>query len=120
MASKYANQDQRQTMTLTKDSQETIVTRINADAAFAQSLLEEAAALYLQCEATTAKATLHILISATIGYQRLATQIAKPRRGLQRMLSRSGKLTMRNLAAIFQTLREAPRINQETKSIRLA
>jgi hypothetical protein len=120
MASKYANQDQRQTMTLTRDSQETIVTRINADAAFAQALLEEAAALYLQGEATTAKATLHMLISATVGYERLATQIAKPRRSLQRMLSRSGKLTMRNLAVIFQTLRKALHVDLQAKSMRLA
>jgi DNA-binding phage protein len=104
-------------MTLTRDSQETIVTRINADPAFAQALLEEATVLYLQGEANTAKATLHVLVVATIGYEQLAAQIAKPRRSLQRMLSRSGRLTMRNLAAIFQTLRDAPHIHQQTKSI---
>jgi hypothetical protein len=117
MASKYANQDQRQTMTLTRDSQETIVTRASTDPAFAQSLLEEAALLYLQGEANTAKATLHILINATIGYERLATQIAKPRRSLQRLLSRSGKLTMRDLAAIFQTLKDALLVDLQAKSM---
>jgi hypothetical protein len=36
------------------------------------------------------------------------------------MLSRSGKLTMRNLAAIFQTLREALHVDLQAKSMRLA
>ncbi|TAG27273.1 MAG: transcriptional regulator [Burkholderiales bacterium] len=93
-------------MTLTSDYQETIVTRINADPAFTQALLEDATVLYLQGEANTAKATLHMLVKATIGYEHLAAQIAKPRRSLQLMLSRSGRLTTRNLAAIFQTLKQ--------------
>jgi hypothetical protein len=42
----------------------------------------------------------------------------QPRRSLQRMLSRSGKLTMRNLAAIFQTPREALHVDLQAKSMR--
>jgi hypothetical protein len=104
-------------MTLTRDPQETIVTRVNADPAFAQALLEEAAALYLEGEANTAKATLHMLISATVGYERLAAQIAEPRRSLQRMLSSSGELTTRHLAAIFQTLTKTLSSDLKNKSV---
>jgi hypothetical protein len=107
-------------MTVTTDFRETIVARASADLAVAQALLEEAAVLYLQGEADAAKSTLHMLVSATIGYECLAAQITKPRRSLQRMLSRSGRLTMRNLAAIFQTLKDARHVNQLTKSMRLA
>jgi hypothetical protein len=107
-------------MTLTRDSQESMVTRASTDPAFAQALLEQAAALYLQGDTNAAKATLRMLISATVGYERFAARIAKPHRSLQRLLSRSGRLTMHNLAAIFQTLREEPHINQQTNSVRLA
>ena len=106
-------------MTLTKDPQETIAARANADPAFTKALLDEAATLYLEGDANTAKTVLHTVIRATIGYERLAEQIAKPRRSLQRMLSRSGRLTMRNLAAIFQTLKDTIHVNQLTKSMRL-
>lgn len=106
-------------MTLTRDFQETIASRASADPAFAQALLKEAAVLYLQGEANTAKATLHMLVSATIGYEGLAIQTAKPRRSLKRMLSHSGKLTMRNLAAIFQTLKHSLRANLQVKPMRL-
>ena len=106
-------------MTLTRDPKETVAARAHADPAFAKALLGEAATLYLEGDADTAKTVLHTVIKATIGYERLAEQIAKPRRSLQRMLSRSGRLTMRNLAAIFQTLKDAMHVNQLTKSTRL-
>lgn len=107
-------------MTLNRDSQETIAARANADPAFTKALLDEAATLYLEGDVDTAKTVLHTVIRVTIGYEHLAEQITKPRRSLQRMLSRSGRLTMRNLAAIFQTLKDARHVNQLTKSIRLA
>jgi hypothetical protein len=110
----------RNDMTHTQDFKETVAARASADPAFARTLLEEAALLYLQGEANAAKSTLHMLVSATIGYECLAAQIAKPRRSLQHMLSRSGRLTMRNLAAIFQTLKEGQHIHQQPKSMRPA
>ena len=107
-------------MNLTRDYQETIAARIGADPSFAQALLEEAAALYLLGQTNTAKAALHTLVTATIGYERLAAQLAKPHRSLQRMLSRSCRLTMRNLAAIFQTLKDALHVDLQAKSMKLA
>jgi DNA-binding phage protein len=106
-------------MTLARDSQETVATRTSADPAFAQALLEEAATLYLEGNADTAKTVLHTVIRATIGYRRLAEQITKPRRSLQRILSRSGKLTMHNLAAIFQTLKDVTHVNMQAKLVQL-
>ena len=97
-------------MPLTMNANATIATHIRAYPAFAQALLEEAAALYLKGETNTAKSMLHTLVSATVGYEHLATQVARPQRCLQRMLSRSGRLTMRNLAAIFQTLTDSQHI----------
>lgn len=106
-------------MTLTRDPQETIAARANADPTFAKALLDEATTLYLEGDADTAKIVPHTVIRATIGYEHLAEQITKPRPSLQRMLSRSGRLTMRNLAAIFQTLKDAIHVNQLIKTIRL-
>jgi NAD-dependent SIR2 family protein deacetylase len=62
---KHTSQGKRQAMTLTEDYKKTVNARANADPAFAQALLEEAAVLYLHGETKTAKATLHMRINAT-------------------------------------------------------
>jgi DNA-binding phage protein len=107
-------------MALTRDFKETIAARASADPKFAQALLQEAATLFLNGEADLAKAVLRDLVNATVGFEQLAAQIDKPPKSLHRMLSSSGNPTMSNLAAIFQTLKDALHVNLQAKSMRLA
>jgi DNA-binding phage protein len=107
-------------MALTRDFKQTIAARLQADPAFAQALLQEAATLFLNGEADTAKAILRDLVNATVGFEQLATQVEKPPKSLHRMLSKSGNPTMSNLAAIFSSLKQALHVELQAKSVQLA
>jgi DNA-binding phage protein len=107
-------------MALTRDFKQTIAARLQADPAFAQALLQEAATLFLNGEADTAKAILRDLVNATVGFEQLATQVEKPPKSLHRMLSKSGNPTMSNLAAIFSSLKQALHVELQVKSVQLA
>jgi DNA-binding phage protein len=100
-------------MALTRDFKETIITRIQADPAFARGLLDEAATLFLNGEPDTAKLILRDLVNGAIGFERLAQEVQKPPKSLHRMLSPSGNPTMNNLAAIFAALKNALRVEME-------
>jgi len=104
-------------MALTRDFKQTVNTRLQADPAFAQALLQEAATLFLNGEPDTAKAILRDLVNATVGFEQLAAQVAKPPKSLHRMLSQSGNPTMNNLAAIFQSLKESLNVELHAVSI---
>jgi DNA-binding phage protein len=107
-------------MALTRDFKQTVSARLQADPAFAQALLQEAATLFLNGEPDTAKAILRDLVNATVGFEQLAAQVEKPAKSVHRMLSKSGNPTMSNLAAIFQTLKDALNVDLQAKSMRLA
>jgi DNA-binding phage protein len=94
-------------MPLTRDVQQIIVARASADPLYAQALLQEAATLFLNGEAELAKIILRDLVTATVGFEQLAIQMAKPPKSVHRMLSQSGNPTMSNLAAIFQSLKDS-------------
>jgi DNA-binding phage protein len=93
-------------MALTRDFKQTVVARVQRDPAFARALLDEAATLFLNGEPHTARLLLRDLVNATIGFERLATEIDKPSKSLHRMLSENGNPSMENLAAIFQALQK--------------
>jgi DNA-binding phage protein len=92
-------------MALTRDFKETIVERVRRDPAFAKALLDEAATLFLNGEADTARLVLRDLVNATVGFEALAVETAKPAKSLHRMLSKNGNPTMDNLAAILGVVR---------------
>ena len=92
-------------MALTRDFKSTVVERVARDPAFAAALLDEAATLFLNGEADTARVILRDLVNATIGFEQLATETDKPSKSLHRMLSSRGNPTMDNLAAIFGAVR---------------
>ncbi len=94
-------------MPLTRDFKETITARLQSDPLFAQALLNEAATLFLNGEPDTAKLILRDLVNATIGFEQLAKTVQKPPKSVHRMLSMVGNPSMRNLAAIFQSLKNA-------------
>ena len=93
-------------MALTRNFKETVVQRVQSDAAFAHALLDEAATLFLNGEPETARLILRDLVNATMGFEQLATLTAKPSKSLYQMLSPMGNPSMDNLAAIFRAIRD--------------
>lgn len=92
-------------MALTRDFKQAVVERVQRDPAFARALLDEAATLLLNGEPHTARLILRDLVNATIGFEALAAETARPAKRLHRMLSMEGNLTMDKLAAILGALR---------------
>ncbi len=93
-------------MALTRDFKQTVVERVKRDPAFAKSLLDEAATLFLNGETQTARLILRDLVNATLGFEQLADMTDKPSKSLHRMLSPKGNPNMDNLAAIFGAMRD--------------
>jgi DNA-binding phage protein len=93
------------TMPLTRDFKETISARVQRDSAFATALLDEALSLFLNGEPETARLILRDLVNATVGFEELAVETARPSKSLHRMLSAKGNPTMDNLTIILNVLR---------------
>ena len=104
-------------MALTRSFKESVIQRVQADEAFAQALLDEAATLFLNGEPETARLILRDLVNATIGFEQLAALTAKPSKSLHRMLSPTGNPSMDNLAAIFQAVRERLNVDLTAHSV---
>ena len=104
-------------MALTRNFKQTVLERVDRDAAFAQALLEEAATLFLNGEPETARLILRDLINATIGFEQLSALTAKPSKSLHRMLSQAGNPSMDNLAVIFHAIRARLKVNLQAHSV---
>ena len=104
-------------MALTRNFKETVLARVNRDAAFAQALLDEAATLFLNGEPETARLILRDLINATMGFEQVSALTSKPSKSLHRMLSPAGNPSMDNLAAIFRAIRARLKVNLEAHSV---
>ncbi len=104
-------------MALTRNFKESVVERVERDAAFAQALLDEAATLFLNGEPETARLILRDLINATMGFEQLSALTAKPSKSLHRMLSPTGNPSMDNLAAIFHAIRARRNVSLEAHSV---
>jgi DNA-binding phage protein len=105
-------------MALTQDFKQTVVDRVKRDPAFANALLDEAATLFLNGEPHTARLILRDLVNATVGFEGLAVETAKPAKSLHRMLSEKGNPSMDNLAAIFRTIRKKLGVDLEARAHR--
>jgi DNA-binding phage protein len=104
-------------MALTRNFKHAVIERVARDPAFAQALLDEAAALFLNGEPETARLILRDLINATIGFEQLAALTSKPSKSLHRRLSPTGNPSMDNLAAIFHAIRERLKVNLTAHSV---
>jgi DNA-binding phage protein len=107
-------------MALTREFQNTVVDRVRRDPAFARTLLDEAATLFLNGEPDAARLVLRDLVNATIGFAALATKTGRPPKSLQRMLSKSGNPSMDNLAAIIGALRMSLGVDLMARAVRAA
>lgn len=107
-------------MALTRDFKQTIVERVQRDPEFAKALLDEAASLFLNGEPSAARLILRDLVNATVGFEGLAAETAKPSKSLHRMLSPSGNPSMDNLAAIFDAIRRNLGVAIEVQAVAAA
>jgi DNA-binding phage protein len=107
-------------MPVTRDFKRTVEERLRRDPAFARELLNEAATLFLNGEADAARFVLRDLVNATVGFEALSQEIAKPAKSLHRMLSKHGNPTMDNLAAIINAIRRRLRVDLQTRTIKAA
>jgi DNA-binding phage protein len=107
-------------MALTRDFKQTVVERVQHDPAFARAMLDEAATLFLNGEPDMARLILRDLVNATVGFEALAAETAKPSKSLHRMLSKKGNPSMDNLAAIFDAVRKRLGVNLQAQTIEAA
>jgi DNA-binding phage protein len=107
-------------MPLTRDFKQTVIERVRRDPAFAKALLDEAATLFLNGEPHTARLILRDLVNATVGFEKLAAETAKPAKSLHRMLSEKGNPSMDNLAAIFRAIRKNLGVDLEAHAVEAA
>ena len=107
-------------MALTRDFKTTVVERVQRDPAFAKALLDEAATLFLNGEPVTARLILRDLVNATVGFEGLAAETAKPAKSLHRMLSDKGNPSMDNIAAIFKVVRKNLGLAFEAHTVKAA
>jgi DNA-binding phage protein len=105
---------------LTRDSKQSILERVQRDPAFAKALLHEAATLFLNGEPDTARLILRDLVNATVGFEGLAAETARPSKNLHRMLSKKGNPSMDNLAAIFDAVRKRLGVNLQAQTVEAA
>ena len=57
------------------------------------------------------------LVNATVGFEGLAKETAKPSKSLHRMLSASGNPSMDNLAAIFAVIRKVLGVDMQVHGV---
>jgi DNA-binding phage protein len=107
-------------MALTRDFKQTVVERVRRDPAFAKALLDEAATLFLNGEPHVARLILRDLVNATVGFEELAAETAKPAKSLHRMLSARGNPSMDNLAAIFRVVRKKLGVDLKAHAVEAA
>lgn len=104
-------------MALTRDYKETINSRVQQDPAFAQALLDEAVSLFLNGDPEAARLVLRDLVNATVGFEKLALETARPSKSLHRMLSAKGNPTMDNLNSILKVLRTRLQVEIEVHAV---
>ena len=93
-------------MALTKTFRDTVYNRAQRDEAFSRALLTEAVNAYLGGDEATGKTVLRDAINATIGFERLASDLKKPSKSLQRMLGPHGNPNTTNFFAILKALQK--------------
>ncbi|HBR51302.1 MAG TPA: transcriptional regulator [Nitrospira sp.] len=97
-------------MALTREFKDTVVTRVQRDPRFRESLFTEAMNAYLGGDTGTGKAILRDLVNATVGFEDLAHMLKKPSKSLHRMLAPHGNPSTENFFAIVQALQKKTRV----------
>jgi hypothetical protein len=91
-------------MVLTRDFKATVLARVQADAAFADALLQEGIETLLAGDVETGKAILRDYIKATVGFEQLGAEIGSSPKSLIRMFGPAGNPQARNLFSVISQL----------------
>jgi len=102
-------------MALTRHFRETVQVRAQRDARFRRALLEEAVNEILSGDLAVGRALLRDYVNATLGFEKLGTEVGKSEKSLQRMLGPSGNPTAENLIAILVVLQEHESVQFKVK-----
>ena len=104
-------------MALTRDFKETIRTRVENDAEFRKSLLEESVECLLSGETEVGKSLLRDYINATIGFRELGGLTEKSPKSLMRMFSPNGNPQARNLFEIIGWLQKCEGLHLRVQAV---
>ena len=91
-------------MALTRDFKATVLARVQADPKYRDALLEEGIETMLTGDVDTGKAILRDYIKATVGFEKLGTEIGSSPKSLIRMFGPSGNPQARNLFTVISHL----------------
>jgi DNA-binding phage protein len=94
-------------MPLTRSFKETVMARVESDAAFRDALLTEGIDALLAGEVDTGKAIIRDYINATVGFEKLAEETGTPSKSLMRMFGPNGNPNARNLFSVIRELQRA-------------
>ena len=97
-------------MALTRDFRLTIVARARRDHRFGEALLREAINDYLAGETAVGRSILRDLVNATVGFEKLASELGKPSKSLHRMLGSRGNPSSENFFEIVSALQRHLRV----------
>ncbi len=90
--------------------------RTRRDASFAKGMLEQTVALFLAGESEAARLILRDLVTATVGFEKLAVLTNRSAKSLRAMLTCNGKPGMDALSSIFQVVRSCLDVNLEVRA----
>lgn len=105
-------------MPITRQFRETVMARAQKDATFRRALLTEAIDTLLAGDMETAKSLLRDYINATVSFEKVATELNKDSKSLQRMLGPRGNPRMDNLVALLHALQKKEHIKLHVEANR--
>ena len=104
-------------MPLTRNFKETIQARVENDAEFRATLLEESVECLLSGETEVDKSLLRDYINATIGFQKLGGLTEKSSKSLMRMFVPNGNPQARNLFEIMGCLQNCEGLHPKVQTV---
>ena len=104
-------------MPLTRNFNDLVKSRVEADPAFRQALFQEAVQTMLDGDVATAKSVLRDYINATIGFERLSLATQTPAKSLMRMFGRQGNPTAANFLGVISVLQKQTGVHLEVAAV---
>jgi len=104
-------------MPLTRNFNDLVKSRVEADPAFRQALFQEAVQTMLEGDVATAKSVLRDYINATIGFERLSQATQTPAKSLMRMFGGRGNPTAANLLGAIGALQKQTGVRLEVTAV---
>ena len=104
-------------MPLTRNFNDLVKSRVEADPAFRQALFQEAVQTMLDGDVATAKSVLRDYINATIGFERLSLATQTPAKSLMRMFDRQSNPTASNLLGVISVLQKQTGVHLEVTAV---